>query len=69
MSWKPFLHHVSKSSPAAGRAIALKVSRKHPRVLTAAEAQTILNACGRLRDRLLFAPLYARRPRPAAPRR
>lgn len=54
MSWKPFLHHISKSTPATGRAIALKVSRKHPRVLTAAEAQTILNACGRLRDRLLL---------------
>lgn len=56
--WKPFLHHISKSSPAPGRAIALKVVRKHPRVLTATEAQAILDACGRLRDRLLFALLY-----------
>lgn len=57
-SFKPFLHHISKSAPVPGRAIKLKVSRKHPRVLTAAEAQKILNACTRLRDRLLFALLY-----------
>lgn len=57
-SWKPFLHHISKSRPSGRRAVSLKVPRKHPRVLTAAEAQTILDACGRLRDRLLFALLY-----------
>jgi integrase/recombinase XerD len=57
-SFKPFLHHISKSAPVPGRAIKLKVSRKHPRVLTAAEAQKILSACTRLRDRLLFALLY-----------
>ena len=56
--WKPFLHHISKSQPAARRAIALKTSRKLPRVLTPAEVQAILDACGRLRDRLLFAVLY-----------
>jgi len=58
VSWKPFLHHISKSSPTPGRAVSLKVARKQPRVLTAAEAQAILHACGRLRDRLLFALLY-----------
>lgn len=56
--WKPFLHHISKSRPSGRRAVSLKVARKHPRVLTAAEAQAILDACGRLRDRLLFALLY-----------
>lgn len=56
--WKPFLHHISKGQPVARRAIALKTSRKLPRVLTAAEVQTILDACDRLRDRLLFAVLY-----------
>lgn len=56
--WKPFLHHISKGGPVARRTIALKTSRKLPRVLTVAEVQTILNACGRLRDRLLFAVLY-----------
>jgi hypothetical protein len=47
-----------KGQPAALRTIALKTSRKLPRVLTADEVQTILDACGRLRDRLLFAALY-----------
>jgi len=56
--WKPFLHHISKSQPAARRTIALKTPRKLPRVLTADEVQMILDACGRLRDRLLFAVLY-----------
>jgi site-specific recombinase XerD len=56
--WKPFLHHVSKSAPAPGRAISLKVPRKLPRVLSVAEVQAILDACQHLRDRLLFAVLY-----------
>jgi integrase/recombinase XerD len=56
--WKPFLHHISKGQPVARRAIALKTSRKLPRVLTVAEVQAILDACGRLRDRFLFALLW-----------
>ena len=56
--WKPFLHHISKSRPQARRAVALKAPRKLPRVLTAAEAQAILDACEHLRDRFLFALLY-----------
>jgi integrase/recombinase XerD len=57
-SWRPFLHHVSKDQPSARRAIRLKATLKHPRVLTAAEVQAILDACDRLRDRLLFAVLF-----------
>lgn len=38
--------------------IGLKVPRKHPRVLSAAQVQAILDGCGRLRDRLLFAVLH-----------
>jgi integrase/recombinase XerD len=56
-SWRPFLHHVSKTRPTAGRAIALKAPRRHPTVLGRKEAQAILDACDRLRDRLLFAVL------------
>ena len=56
--WKPFLHHVSKGKPYRGRAIALKATRKLPRIVTAAEAQAILDACTRLRDRFFFALLY-----------
>ncbi len=57
-AWKPFLHHVSKGQPQARRAIRLRAPRKHPRILTVAEVQTILDACTRLRDRFLFAVLY-----------
>lgn len=57
-AWKPFMHHISKSGPRKRRAIALKTPQRIPRVLTASEVQTILDACTRLRDRLLFAVLY-----------
>jgi len=57
-SWRPFLHHLSKDKPSARRAIRLKAVRKRPRVLTSTEVQTILDACDRLRDRLLFAVLF-----------
>ena len=56
--WKPFLHHISKNKPQRGRAIVLKVTSKLPRVLTVTETQAILDACGRLRDRFLFALLH-----------
>ena len=57
-AWRPFLHHISKGKPPARQAIRLKVPRKHPRVLTVGEVQAILDACDRLRDRLLFAVLH-----------
>jgi integrase/recombinase XerD len=57
-AWRPFLHHIAKGQPRARRAVALKAARKLPRVLTVAEMQAILDACDRLRDRLLFAVLY-----------
>jgi integrase len=56
-SYKPFLHHITKNRPRRRRTIKLKTSRPRPKVLTAAEVQTILDACGHLRDRLLFAVL------------
>ena len=54
-SYKPFLHHVTKNGPQRRRVLKLRASRPRPKVLTAAEAQTILDACEHLRDRLLFA--------------
>ncbi|MDQ6782988.1 MAG: site-specific integrase [Actinomycetota bacterium] len=57
-SWRPFLHHISKGKPQACRQIRLKTSRKQPRALVPGEAQAILDACDRLRDRLLMAVLY-----------
>lgn len=56
-SYKPFLHHVTKSGPQRQRTIKLKTSKPRPKVLTAVEVQTILDACDHLRDRLLFALL------------
>jgi len=56
--WKPFLHHITKDKPQSRRTIALKASKKLPRVLTAAETQAILNACEHLRDRFLFGLLH-----------
>jgi site-specific recombinase XerD len=57
-AWRPFLHHISKSQPRRRSEVRLKAPRKQPRVLVAAEAQAILDACQRLRDRLLFAVLH-----------
>lgn len=56
-SYKPFLHHVTKSTAQRRRAISLAAPTSRPKVLTAGEAQAILDACGRVRDRLLFALL------------
>jgi integrase/recombinase XerD len=56
--WKPFLHHVSRGKPYRGRAITLKAPRKLPRILTVAEAQAVLDACTRLRDRFFFALMH-----------
>ena len=56
-SYKPFLHHVARSGPQRRHTIKLKTSRPRPKVLTARQAQAILDACGHLRDRLLFALL------------
>jgi integrase/recombinase XerD len=57
-SWKPFLHHISAGGPVARRTIKLRAEKKLPRVLTAVEAQGVLDACTRLRDRFLFAVLH-----------
>jgi integrase len=54
-SYKPFLQHVAAGRLERTKTIKLKTGRKRPRVLTAVQAQTILDACEHLRDRLLFA--------------
>ncbi|WP_078859721.1 tyrosine-type recombinase/integrase [Streptomyces rubellomurinus] len=56
-SFKPFLEHIAKSGPQKTRTIRLRESRRQPRVLSAAEAQAVLDGCEHLRDRLLFALL------------
>jgi site-specific recombinase XerD len=57
-AWRPFLHHISKSQPRRRSEVRLKAPRKQPRVLAPVEVQSILDACQRLRDRLLFAVLH-----------
>ena len=56
-SYKPFLHHITKGNPARRRTIKLAAPAPRPQVLTAVQAQAILDACEHLRDRLLFAVL------------
>jgi len=56
-SYKPFLHHVSKSEPQRRRTVKLAASAPQPRVLAVTQAQAILDGCEHLRDRLLFALL------------
>lgn len=56
-SFKPFLHHITKNTAQRRRTIKLTISQPLPHVLSAADAQSILDACEHLRDRLLFALL------------
>jgi len=56
-SYKPFLQHVAKGRPQRRRTVKLAAPARAPQVLTARQAQAILDACGHLRDRLLFALL------------
>jgi integrase len=56
-SYKPFLDHITKNGPRRHRTIKLKTSRPRPKVLTAEQAQAILDVCDHLRDRLLFGVL------------
>ena len=56
-SYKPFLQHVAKGRPQRRRTVKLAAPARAPQVLTAHQAQAILDACGHLRDRLLFALL------------
>ena len=53
-AFRPFLHHVTGKNPQPRLAVKVTAARRLPRVLTAAEAQAVLDACGHLRDRLLL---------------
>lgn len=56
--YKPFLHHITKGCPVSTSALRLRTTRRLPKTLTVEQVQTLLDACGRLRDRFLFALLY-----------
>jgi len=55
ISYKPFLHHVTKHGGQRRRTFKLKAARVLPKVLTVQQVQQILDGCDHLRDRLLFA--------------
>jgi integrase len=56
-SYRPLLHHVTAGRPIPTRPVKLRVPRRLPGSLSVEEVTTILAACARLRDRLLFALL------------
>jgi integrase len=56
-SYKPFLHGIAPSV-ARGRVLRVREEQRRPRTLTAAQAQAVLDAQRRLRDRFLFALLF-----------
>ncbi|MST31398.1 tyrosine-type recombinase/integrase [Acidimicrobiaceae bacterium USS-CC1] len=56
--YKPFLHHVDRSAAQRRSTLKVREDRHHPRTLTAAEVEALLDACERLRDRFLMALLY-----------
>src|SRR5947209_5793865 len=56
-SFKPFLHHVTRSRPVPTRPVRLTVPHRLPVTLSVEEVAVILAACSRLRDRFLFALL------------
>lgn len=57
-SWRPLLAHVGGQRPQRRSEIKVKAVRSQPRILAAGQVQAILDACTRLRDRLLFALLF-----------
>jgi site-specific recombinase XerD len=57
-AWRPFLHHLAGGQPERRRTIRLRAPQTHPTIMAAGQVQAVLNACTRLRDRLLFALLW-----------
>lgn len=55
-SWQPFLAHLG-ARPERHRTISLRAERRPPRELSQAEMATLIDACGRLRDRFLLSLL------------
>lgn len=53
-SYKPFLDHISGQGPQRRRTIKVAAPTPRPQILTTVEAQTVLDGCEHLRDRLLF---------------
>jgi integrase/recombinase XerD len=53
-----FLQGISKSKPIRKKLVKLKESKKFPGCLTNEQVETLVNACHRLRDKLIILMLY-----------
>ncbi|MEP0754078.1 site-specific integrase [Trichocoleus sp. Lan] len=52
--YKPFLHHISKGKETRTRLLKLKQPKKLPKTLTQEQVQQLIDACKRIRDKLLI---------------
>ena len=56
--YKSMLHHLAANQPVAKNLLKQRESRSKPKTLTKAQIETLIGACGNIRDRLLLALLY-----------
>ena len=56
--YKPFLHHISRTQSLRQAVVRVKSTKRLPRVFSPSEVQSLLDACIRLRDRLLLCLLH-----------
>jgi integrase/recombinase XerD len=57
-SYKPFLHHVTKSKPMRTSVLRVRTVSRLPATLTADHVGALVESCDRLRDRFLLMLLY-----------
>jgi site-specific recombinase XerD len=56
--YKPFLHHISRTQSLRHAVVRVRAIKRLPRVFSSVEVQSLLDACTRLRDRLLLCLLH-----------
>jgi integrase/recombinase XerD len=56
--YKPLLHHISRNGSLRRAVMQVRATRRLPRVFSSQEVQCLVDACMRLRDRLLVSLLY-----------
>lgn len=57
-TYKPFLHHITKSKPVKTRLVKAKVAKHLPKTLGTDEVHRLIDTCERTRDRFLVTLLY-----------
>lgn len=57
-SYKPYLHHISKSEASTQNILKLKEPKRLPATLTTEQVTQLFGACKSLRDKLLVSMLY-----------